>query len=248
MIACASCSSADVQEDLAVALLTGVYVSLDETPMARPVLDWNIADWGSYAFQDINRMLKLCARAANLCSGYPSRPLLGSHGPDDAGLPLAQEWRLIAEELNAWYCSRPEKLQPVVELDHSPTDAEPLFPAILFTNGAAILGNQMYHTAMMLLLQHKPRTLVLDRRRLPAWSPLWHAQRVCGIALSNDRRECWDLLLLASFYLAAKSMTYEPQQRHLLRGLDVVSRLTKWNVDHLKTMLQQEWHMPDSGD
>lgn len=236
------------KKDLAVALLTGAYVSFDETLMARPVLDWVIADWGSYAFQDINRMLQLCARAANLCSGYPSRPLLGSHGPDAAGLPVAQEWRLIAEELNAWYCSRPEKLQPVVELDHSPTDAEPLFPAILFTNGAAILGNQMYHTAMMLLLQHKSRTLMLDRRRLPAWSPLWHAQRVCGIALSNDRRECWDLLLLASFYLVAKSMTYEPQQRYLLRGFDVVSRLTKWNVDHLKTMLQQEWHMPDSRD
>jgi len=215
--------------------------------MARPVLDLEIADWASYAFQDINKMLQLCARAANLCSGYPSRPLLASHGPD-AGFPLAQDWRLIAEDLNAWYCSRPEKLQPVVELDHSPTDAEPLFPAILFTNGAAILGNQMYHTAMMLLLQHKPRTLVLDRRRLPGWSPLWHAQRVCGIALSNDRRECWDLLLLASFYLAAKSMTYEPQQRELLRGFDVVARLTKWNVGHLKTMLQREWHMPDSRD
>ena len=55
-----------------------------------------------------------------------------------------------------------------IATDRKPTEAlaqammpemegeESLFPVVLFTNGAAVLANQLYHTAMLLLLHMMP--------------------------------------------------------------------------------------------
>ena len=178
------------------------------------------------------------------------------------------------EEAVSWYENRPMTFQPLVDMDlpssESPTSSETpsmnldeqtkrkddkisLFPSILFTNGAAVLSNQLYHTIMLLLLQSKPRTLIHEKVRTssgivddksyqsPTWSPLWHAQRVCGIALNNTRFECWDLSLVTSFVVAAQTMTYEPQQRVLLEGFDALSSRMGWNVEHFKETLLQAW-------
>ncbi|GMF99539.1 unnamed protein product [[Candida] boidinii] len=44
-------------------------------------------------------------------------------------------------------------MKPIVEVD----DPSLTFPTILYSNGAAISGNQMYHMAIILMLQNKPR-------------------------------------------------------------------------------------------
>ncbi|KAJ9144575.1 Fungal transcriptional regulatory protein, N-terminal [Pleurostoma richardsiae] len=233
--------------DLSVALVAGTTVSLKRLPIVQPILRWDPSDLADSMFQYANKALLLCAQAINFCSQDPARTALDHDLDLGPRLTLAQQWRLIADDLNAWYGIRPHEFQPMVELDLSSHGTESLFPTILFTNGAAVMGNQMYHTAMMLMLEHKPRTLVLDDRGSPAWSHLWHAQRVCGIALNNDRRECWDLALVASFYVAAKGMTYEPQQREILRCFDGISRLAGWNIGQFRAMLRHSWDMPDTG-
>lgn len=120
-------------------------------------------------------------------------------------------------------------------------EAGRFFPLILFTSGAALLANQIYHTATLLLLLHRPRTLQHEYGRSFIMSPLWHAQRICGISLNNSSRDCWDFSLVASLFLAAKQMTYEPQQREILSGLENIRAITKWNLDHLATKLIQGW-------
>jgi hypothetical protein len=118
---------------------------------------------------------------------------------------------------------------------------ESLFPVVLFTNGAAVLANQLYHTAMLLLLQSRPRTLQAASRKSSAASHLWHAQRVCGICLNNDRRDSWDLCLVASLYLAAQRLTYEPQQRAILDCLNRVRIITGWDLSNFAVELQETW-------
>ncbi len=118
---------------------------------------------------------------------------------------------------------------------HSPSS---YLPAVL-----RCWGNQLYHTAMLLLLQNRPRTVRLGAQSQPsaAMSAIWHAQRICGISLNNHRKSCWDPALISSFVLASRTMTHETQHRAILTGLDEISKLTSWDLDRYKAMLRTEW-------
>ncbi|KAL7954487.1 hypothetical protein V8C34DRAFT_20082 [Trichoderma compactum] len=151
--------------------------------------------------------------------------------------PRAVRWKSIVDNLSDWYTNRPSTFRPVIEISNE----EFSFPIIYFTSGAATFANQLYHTAMMLILAHKPRTLQLDQRRSSSLSPLWHAQRICGIAINNNRCECWDPCLLTSFYLAAQRMTHESQQREIVLGFKHISTLG-WRADGFIEKLKQDWH------
>ncbi|KAF4443837.1 Transcriptional regulatory protein pro-1 [Fusarium austroafricanum] len=178
----------------------------------------------------------LCAQVLNYCFGDDA-----STSPERIRTPAAQKWKALYGALHMWYTNRPRDFKPMLEIE----DNE-LFPLILFTNGAAILANQLYHSSMLLLLQNRPRTLPKEHGRNVYLSPLWHAQHICGISLNNDTRNSWDFTLLASFYLAAKRMTYEPQQHAILHGIGRIGSLTGWNVNTLSAQLVHEWQ-PDGG-
>lgn len=151
--------------------------------------------------------------------------------------PRAVRWKSIVDNLSDWYTKRPSTFRPVIEISND----EFSFPIIYFTSSAATFANQLYHTAMMLILAHKPRILQLDQRRSSSLSQLWHAQRICGIAINNNRCECWDPCLLTSFYLAAQRMTHESQQREILLGFKHISTLG-WRTDEFIERLNQDWH------
>jgi hypothetical protein len=192
---------------------------------------WHKTDSAMHIFQCANTPLFLCLRAMKFCWGDPA---------DRIGLAgdMVSTWRDIVDQLNAWYSQRPQEFLSMVEIEM----ADDGFPLILFTSGAAVFGNQLYHTAMFLLLRHKPRTVMLpSRHRSSTMSTLWHARRICGIALNNDRRECWDMSLVASLLVAARTMTHEAQHHVLLAGLDKVERLTGWGLSVIRDILQGEW-------
>lgn len=125
---------------------------------------------------------------------------------------------------------------------HNDDEDDNNFPMIFFTNGAAVFSNQLYHTAMFLLLRKKPRTAqLLHIQDNAARSVLWHTRRICGIALQNDRRQCWDLTLLASFVVAARTITYREQQVSVMHGLDGIREITGWELGGVVEALQAEW-------
>ncbi|TFB02190.1 hypothetical protein CCMA1212_005719, partial [Trichoderma ghanense] len=175
--------------------------------------------------------LVLCTKALEISCGDGETPCLNTESR-----PRAVRWKSIVNSLNDWYTNRPPAFYPVIDLN---SEGSP-FPALYFTGGSGTLANQLYHTSMMLLLAHKPRTLQLDQRRSPSLSQLWHARRICGIAVNNNRCECWDPCLLASFYQAARHMTHETQQKEILMGFNRVSALG-WRVDGFIERLRQEW-------
>lgn len=173
---------------------------------------------------------------------------LGICHPEDMPHPssshqLMDSWLQAFEELNEWYRLRPLEFQPMIEVegDDEMFHAEGDFPLLLFANGAGALSNQLYHTAMLVLLQSKPKMVLLHNAPSRFSSPLWHAQRICGIALNNDRRECWDPCLLASFLTAARLMTHETQQKEILQAFDRIKELTGWDVGEHLIRLSEDW-------
>ncbi|GME90260.1 unnamed protein product [[Candida] boidinii] len=95
------------------------------------------SNWDMYA----NYMVFLCSRVLNLVSS------------EDSGKKFEKEWKLLWTELSNWESDKPAGMKPIVEVD----DPSLTFPNILYSNGAAISGNQMYHMAIILMLQNKPR-------------------------------------------------------------------------------------------
>ncbi|TQN67462.1 hypothetical protein CSHISOI_07973 [Colletotrichum shisoi] len=246
-----------IRFELAAALVSGAPIHIPEhlhrhrsyNPISQPYTSSPIAE---SIFQCTIEPLLLCAQVVNLCAGSPPpRPPLpppppppslptdlGDHHPPPSPV---QRWTRLSDALAAWYAGRAQEFRPMVEMDGD----ESLFPVLLFTNGAAVLANQLYHTAMLLLLQNRPRTLRATASKksssASSSSPLWHARRVCGIALNNDQRDSWDLCLVASLYLAAQRMTYEPQQRAVLGCFDRVRALTGWDVDGFEARAREDW-------
>ncbi|KAF1954974.1 hypothetical protein CC80DRAFT_549693 [Byssothecium circinans] len=158
------------------------------------------------------------------------------------GLNRVELWRKLASGFDDWYRHRPLEFQPVIELyPRDGTYSEDEFPIISFSSGATTLANQLYHTGMLLLLQNKPRFVTLPHSNSPTMSLLWQAQRVCGIAVNNDRWDCWDPSLVASLLVAAKTATHQSQHTVLLRTLTHVQQLTGWNVSRHINCLEREW-------
>ncbi|KAL2838839.1 hypothetical protein BJX68DRAFT_272382 [Aspergillus pseudodeflectus] len=166
---------------------------------------------------------------------------------DHASSSESNSWLQVFDELTQWHYLRPQEFQPMVELgtDETSLNPESEFPMLLFTNGAGAMCNQLYHTAMLYMLECKPRTALIGNQHSPVLSPLWHAQRVCGVALNNDRRQWWDPCLLASFLVAARHMTHESQRREIVDGIARVQVLTGWGVGEYLKQLREEWAFLD---
>ena len=218
--------------DLSAALVSGtaVRVPLPLTLDARPA-EIRHENVFHRIFHFASRALFLCAMAVQWCNDG-ARPFQ---------VTTVEDWVQIVDDLDDWYSNRPQEFQPMLELSLENPTIDGGFPVVLFTNGAGVFGNQLYHTAMLLLTQSKPRTARHMVSSPSTMSPLWHARRICGIALNNDRRECWDLLLLASFLMAARRMTHESQHREILAGFDRIKALVGWDISESIHHLREEW-------
>ncbi|KAM0276546.1 hypothetical protein ACHAQH_006647 [Verticillium albo-atrum] len=221
--------------DLGTALVNGTIVSIPEqlNYPATPT-QWEASVIADTLFQSAIESLLLCAQAVNFgaCS-FPAQASTAGSAPQSP----VQRWTMLTDALNNWYANRPQEFRPMIEMEVD----ESLFPVLLFTNGAAVFANQLYHTAMLLMLQNRPRTLAVGARKAPAMSPLWHAQRVCGIAVNNDRRDSWDLCLVASLYMAAQRISYEPQQLAILGCFEKVKAVTGWDVSSFGEKAREDW-------
>ncbi|KAH8660274.1 hypothetical protein BX600DRAFT_513893 [Xylariales sp. PMI_506] len=181
----------------------------------------------------------------------PSEREETSNKPDNSTTPVAplsEKWKALLAELLRWYTSRPPELQTLVELE----GWEAAFPSVIFTNSAGIWANVIYHTVMLLLLNHRPRSVSMAEWQKSAavdkghFSPLWHARRVCGIALGTDPEltRCWDPCMIAAFSIAARRMTHPAQQRDLVACLNRV-KAAGWRVDSVIQGLHEEWGTAD---
>ncbi|KAI5923941.1 hypothetical protein F4810DRAFT_155264 [Camillea tinctor] len=217
--------------ELATALVEERALSVSAHRLDEPATPWHKTQLARDIFVEAHRPLAFCIRALDFCFGDGACST-------DSPVNIVDVWTSLVDDLNSWYVRRRQEFQSIIELDH----ADDGIPIVFFTSGAAVFANQLYHTAMLLLLQHKPRTAPLPTwQRSATLSFLWHARRICGISLNNDRRECWDPSLVASLFMAAKRMTHETQHHTLLEGFDRIGVITGWDINPYKSLLCSEW-------
>lgn len=162
------------------------------------------------------------------------------------GLNRVELWKTLIAGFERWYKHRPQNFQPVIELyPRDSAGSADGFPTIIFSSGATTMANQLYHTGMLLLLQNKPRFIDRHDSQSPSMSMLWHAHRICGICLNNDRWDCWDPSLLASLLVAARTVTHPSQHNAILRTLGTAQTLTAWDVSRHVEQLTQEWQQAE---
>jgi len=197
----------------------------------------NTLDAGIQSLILLSDVMNLCFQPAEEDPGAPRALSSGLLSES-----LVGKWEALLNRLLEWHAQRPTEHQAVMEVEHRDTS----FPFILFTSNAGVAANTVHHTAMLLLLTHKPRTVTLAGRPTTAGaaqlSPLWQARRVCGIALSSDpeHTRCWDPCMIAAFSLAARRMTHPAQQTELLACLERLGSVG-WRIDGLARSWREEW-------
>jgi hypothetical protein len=90
-----------------------------------------------------------------------------THGVDSS------RWVELLDLLDDWYTQRPEEMKPILTIPAAQGESQSPFPTVFYGNGPAgnitnsfisrtllltwsVSGNQLYHTATLLMLQRKP--------------------------------------------------------------------------------------------
>ncbi|KAI2785163.1 hypothetical protein F4815DRAFT_9426 [Daldinia loculata] len=160
------------------------------------------------------------------------------------GASRVAKWKELLNELRKWQMNRPPELEQLMEVE----GREATFPVVIFAGGSGVSSNTLYHTAMLLLLSNRPQSISLAELHrnseldVAHMSPLWHARRVCGIALNSEpeHTHCWDPCMIAAFALAARRMTHPTQQNDIVACLSRV-KAAGWHIDSLVQRLRDEW-------
>jgi hypothetical protein len=165
-------------------------------------------------------------------------------GPTSSDGPRLIQWTELTNQLGMWYNGRPQELTPLFETG----EVQDTFPVVIFSNGAGVSSMSLYHTAMLLLLLSKPRSIPDHEAQLvtdvDATQTMltWHARRICGIAFNSEpeRTGCWDPMLIAAFALAARHITQSSERQGIIKCLTRVKG-AGWRVDSLIENLRCEW-------
>ncbi|EAZ62980.2 fungal transcriptional regulatory protein [Scheffersomyces stipitis CBS 6054] len=166
-----------------------------------------------------NYIVFLCSRVLNLISNETPN--------------FRAEWESLFSEVVAWHVNRPPELQPFMEFEHFP------FPGLLFLNGPAISSNQLYHMAIILLSQNKPRLLKVKPSR-SVKSNIWHAKQICAISLHNTHHGCWNNAL-QPLWIAGKLLSSEEEHTIILNLLDKIESTTGWQMNFRARDLKRFW-------
>lgn len=181
--------------------------------------------WANYAVYLIAHVLDLLMPNSPQKHGEASPRLI--HDREKGRAQWCKLWGYIC----GWLDGRPEPLHPIMTIASSPPSP---FPTILFSNPAAISGNQLYHTASILMLQNLPPGL--EPQPKPR-SVLWHARRVCGISISNDHHGAWTNSI-QPLWIAGRCMSNPMEHKAILTLLEKIEREsgwgTSWRADDLK--------------
>jgi hypothetical protein len=170
----------------------------------------------------------LCAHVLELFASTPSND-------ENVDPVYAGRWSDLFEHIEDWYANRPEEMKSILHLPSSSEDYSRPFPVLLYSNAPAISGNQMYHTAALLMLQRQPRGVVC--RRKPR-SILWHARRICAISSSNTHHGSWTNCV-QPLWIAGQLMSHPVEHRAIIDTYKLIERETgwgtEWRIDDLNT-------------
>lgn len=178
----------------------------------------------------------LCAQVLDLLSLRPHlAERVGASPPaaDGAHGAYTTRWVALWRYIDDWHSQRPAEMLPIKTV----TVSTKPFPMILYSNPAAISGNQLYHMACILMLRHKPAGLALKPK---ANSIFWHARQTCAISISNDHHGAWTNAV-QPLWIAGQWMSHESEQKEILRLLERIENETGWGTKRRAEDLREFW-------
>lgn len=182
-----------------------------------------------------NHIVYLCARVVDLLCSSGKWEQRNHHRTNVLDvIDYASDWTQLFDLVESWYHSRPNEMKALIEIPSTEQDPRKPFPTILFGNGAATSGNQMYHTAALLMLKYKPAHLQLARKPK---SMLWHARQICAISISSSHHGCWTNST-QPLWIAGQLMSHPSEHHAILEIYERIERetgwATKWRADDLR--------------
>lgn len=180
-----------------------------------------------------NCIVFLCGRVVDLlCRSGKWEQRRGHPIQAMDSISYLHEWSRLFELIERWYHDRSEEMHPLFTI-HSPSSSSRPFPTLFFGNAPATSGNQMYHTAALLMLKHRPLHVQFARK---PHSLLWHARQICAISMSNDYHSCWTNSI-QPLWIAGQQMSHSSEHRAILEIYERIERetgfATKWRADDL---------------
>ncbi|KAJ5675995.1 hypothetical protein N7462_008892 [Penicillium macrosclerotiorum] len=195
-----------------------------------------------------NYTVYLCAQTLGVLFGSSKTPHPCSSCqsiPEEDGISYVHRWRELFGQVEQWYENRPSQMKSVFTVTQSDyAGRDQPFPTVLYGNGDAISGNQLYHVSSLLLLQRKPKTLVLAKKPK---SVLWHARQICGISASNEHHGCWTNAL-QPLWIAGKVMSHYSEHSAIVETLIKIERETGWATAWRVEDLKDFWGDYDNDD
>ena len=177
----------------------------------------------------------LCGHVLELFAGQPqlaSRVSIASASSGDrSSTSCASRWTELWSYISDWQRHRPDEMLPIHVVETSP------FPKILYSNPAAISGNQLHHTASILMLQHKPPSVTLTPKPR---SIFWHARQACAISISNHHHGAWTNSI-QPLWIAGQWMSHPSEQKAILELLARIEKETGWGTKWRAEDLKEFW-------
>ncbi|KAL3418409.1 Transcriptional regulatory protein moc3-like protein 5 [Phlyctema vagabunda] len=146
-------------------------------------------------------------------------------------------WAELYGHLEEWWSSRPEEMKPILTIPASEAKNGSPFPTVLYGNGPAVSGNQLYHTATLLMLQERPSYVKVSKQQK---SIFWHARQICAISLSNTHHGAWTNSI-QPIWLAGKVMSHPSEHLAILNILEMIERETGWATAWRREDLKSWW-------
>lgn len=147
------------------------------------------------------------------------------------------EWLKLFDLIETWHRGRPQEMKSILVIPSQQYDPPRPFPTVLYPNPPAIAGNQMYHTAALLMLKHKPASLHLTHKPR---SMLWHARQICAISISNGNHACWTNST-QPIWIAGQLMSHSSEHKAILELYERVERETGWSTKWRAHDLVEYW-------
>lgn len=182
-----------------------------------------------------NWAVYLCAKTCDLACRRTRYLELNEVDESDTR-SFSEQWARLWDELHFWTTKRPPAMLPIKTTG---TGGQQLFPEIFFAHWAAISGNQMYHTACILMLEIKPADKLLQPS-MPQRSAVWHARRVCGISLTNPHSGCL-INAIQPLYIAGKLLSHRSEHLIVARLIKTIEKTTGWGAVWRLKDLERAW-------
>ncbi|KAF2030130.1 hypothetical protein EK21DRAFT_89194 [Setomelanomma holmii] len=179
----------------------------------------------------------LCAQVLDLLALQPQLARYGNVTTSSAnGLAYEDftgQWSILWSSIDDWCNTRPPEMHPI----SSTTVPLKPFPLVLYSNPAAISGNQLYHTACILMLRHKPSSINLSPESNII---LWHAHQVCAISTSNHHHGAWNNSI-QPLWIAGQLLSEDREREAVLELYERIERETGWGTKWRAEDLKAHW-------